>query len=150
MKILLSQTTLMTLASALLITVLSFAADSDGYVFPRIVAIFLLGFVLLDILTTQCQHAQREQATLRESIPFAVVLPGIATLVALLLCLEWLGFYTASGLAFFVIASLYTQEGRWHGQNIGKRLLISLAFTFTLYLLFNRALSVQTPSGLFV
>ncbi|MEM9870493.1 MAG: tripartite tricarboxylate transporter TctB family protein [Pseudomonadota bacterium] len=78
------------------------------------------------------------------------ILPGL--LVALVLvywAAKWLGFYTATTLAFFILLSLYDPAPHGAVKTWIKRALITAGFLAVMYGLFAGLLNVFTPREIF-
>ncbi|MEM7631862.1 MAG: tripartite tricarboxylate transporter TctB family protein [Pseudomonadota bacterium] len=78
------------------------------------------------------------------------ILPGlIVALVLVYWAAKWLGFYTATTLAFFILLSLYDPAPHGAVKTWIKRALITAGFLAVMYGLFAGLLNVFTPREIF-
>ncbi|WP_104205091.1 tripartite tricarboxylate transporter TctB family protein [Billgrantia saliphila] len=142
----------LTALGALLVAVglatVSFMPSVPGYEFPQLAAI---GAVLCAAILVLLALVPRQPITTvdEEPIPWGGIWPLLLILFGFLLVMGWLGFFTTSFLAFFLITQIYTpQRFSWHGAIRGAA--IAALFLGVLYLIFVTVLRVQVPSGILV
>lgn len=121
--------------------------DPEPYLFPRLIAIALLGLASLAFLRA-LQGRNRTGKGIERSTVIAIA-PGLVVMaVYVFLAAEWLGFYLASALAFLAVYSLYDPGSRLAPRVWAGRLTVTLGFIALLYAVFALLLQVQTPRGL--
>jgi len=127
----------------------SFGHESaDAYLFPQIIAGSLLG--LCGLLVVREYFGNPDVAI--QSIDMKSIiklLPMLVLLAGYVYCIEWLGMYSSSAIALFLIAFIYHSA-----DSIVKRfvssLTVALLFTGFIYVIFSVLLRVQAPQGLFI
>ena len=123
------------LVAASIFTFFSFYdADPEVYQFPRIIAIFLVLLGLVQTLTALASRSLPDQKTV--SIDWLALVPGLVVGLVFVLCLEVIGFYTCSFLAFIAITSLYGKRKALDPRALMYKVLVSGIFTLILYGLF--------------
>jgi len=138
--------------SATLITLIyaiaSFTAeDAEVFLFPRIVAALMSLFCVLLWLGVRKSMADESTGWMSDLVN---LFPGVLIGTAYVLTLEWIGFYTASFLAFFLIAFVHDGQSNRDVRSVLKKLVVTTAFMVVLYLLFRQGLHVRTPTGLLI
>ena len=142
----------MTVISTLLITLglayFTFSPTGSGYLFPKIVAGFMVFLALLMVALTFIPK-KSIITTDGERIPWGIVLPTLLILIGFLLVAEWLGFFATSFIAFYTIVLIYT-SGILNRRQYMKSAAISFVFIAVLYLIFVMLLNVQIPHGVLI
>jgi hypothetical protein len=133
-------------AFALVAAAASFSAgDPESYFFPRLASVCLL---LLCVL--------RAIAALRDAPPNSPkqdgdrlrrAAPAVIMLAAYLAIADWMGFYTAAGIAFFALSGVYAKNPR---RGIFKRALLAAAVAAALFVVFAEIMGVQAPRGILI
>lgn len=137
------------LALAAFLTYISFGHDNqEAYLFPQIVGGSLLGLSLLLVIREFLgNHDAAVQSIDMKSL--IKLLPMLVLLVGYVYCIEWLGMYSSSAIALFLIAFIYHTA-----DSIVKRftssLMVAVLFTGFIYIVFSVLLRVQAPQGLFI
>jgi len=137
------------LALADWVTYVSFnVEDPEPYLFPRLVAVLLLGLSAFAFIRAVTGGSQTGSGI--DGRTLMNVLPGIALMFVLVFWLaDWLGFYVASAAAFLALYTLYDPAPHSDPRIWGKRIVITLGFMAVMYGLFALVLKVQTPRGIF-
>ena len=79
------------------------------------------------------------------------ILPGlVVALVYVFWAAQALGFYTASGIAFFLLLSLYDPAPHDAVRTWVKRIIVTAGFVAVMYGLFAVLLNVYTPREIFL
>ena len=122
--------------------------NQEAYLFPQIVGGTLLG--LCGLLTVREFLGNPDPAIQSIGMKSIIkLLPMLVLLVGYVYCIEWLGMYSSSAIALFLIASIYHSA-----DSIMKRLtsslLVAVLFTGFMYVVFSVLLRVQAPQGLFI
>lgn len=138
------------LAVAGLFSFLSFYdTDAETYLFPRIIAIALLGFSVILLIS----NLYASQASLKHSVDqnkgnhFFKILPGLVIGFIYLTLMEPAGFYACSFFVFLAFLLLYGKREMTDPKAFVKKVMVSIGFVFVLYLLFWQGLNVRTPTG---
>ncbi len=135
------------LAVASLFTMASFyKTDPEVYLFPRIIAIFLVFLALI-----QCALAYKRfsstDASRQVTIAWKGLFPGLAVTVIYVLVLETIGFYVSAFFAFLLIVSVYGKRAVMHKKALILKCGFGLILVCVLYFLFWSLLNVRTPTG---
>lgn len=118
--------------------------DAEVFLFPRIISVLMAAlcvFLWIDAFTGSGRDAAQG-----DGFP-GDILPGLGIGALYLSILEAVGFYTASFLAFFAIAVVYSGDSGRGFKPILKKLVIAALFMVILYLLFWQGLHMRTPRG---
>ena len=138
------------LAVAGLFSVLSFYdTDAEIYLFPRIIAIALLGFSII-LLITNLQVSKSLAADTdgqKEKSSFFKIIPGLVVGFIYLAVMDTIGFYTSSFFVFLAFLLLYGKRELTDPKALMKKVSVSIGFVLVLYLLFWQGLHVRTPTG---
>ena len=81
--------------------------------------------------------------------PFYRIILFLVLLVLYLVCLNYMGFYSAS-FAYYLIITLGLSREKVQKKQIAVSFCSSAAFMGILYFLFSGLLKVQIPSGMFI
>ena len=84
-----------------------------------------------------------------EPIPWGGIWPLLLILVGFLLLMQWLGFFTTSFIAFFLITLIYSPQ-RLSVRGAMRSAAIAALFLGVLYLIFVTLLRVQVPQGILI
>jgi len=123
--------------------------NAESYLFPRIIAITLMGFsVILLIINLQASQAlARVDTNHNKDNQFFKILPGLIIGIIYMTLMDIVGFYTCSFLVFLSFLLLYGKRAMLDPKAFVKKTAVSVAFVFVLYLLFWQGLHVRTPTG---
>lgn len=128
--------------------VLNLSQDTpESYQFPTLLAIILCGLSLLFLLST-FTYASAADGERGGMIDWVAIWPGIVVGIAYYLCLETLGFYSASYLAFLFVIVFYDKSTMINVNTVLIKSLVAALFIAALYGLFYYALHVQAPRGI--
>lgn len=136
-------------ALAAFLAYVSFGHDNvEAYLFPQIVGSCLLGLCLL--LVAQEFFGNSDPAVKSVQLNSLLkLLPMLVLLAGYVYCIEWLGMYSSSAIALFLIAFIYHSA-----DSIIKRftssLMVAILFTGFIFVIFSVLLKVQAPRGLFI
>lgn len=122
-------------------------ADPRSTQFPLLMLVLMLGLGGLKIIA-QILEKKDPQKT-GEKFPLLRVSFITAAIVAYIIAMDYIGFYTSSFL-FFVGSTLAIQNSPRTPKLIAMRAGLGLAFCGSLYLLFTILLKVQIPKGILV
>ena len=138
------------LAIAGLFCFLSFYdTDSEIYLFPRIIAMALLGFSIILLVSSLQASKASDQTTANPNKygSFIKILPGLAVGFIYLAIMDTVGFYTSSFFVFLAFLILYGKREMTNLKAFVKKVSVSTGFVLVLYLLFWQGLHVRTPTG---
>lgn len=124
--------------------------DADIYLFPRIIAIALLVFsVILLISSFQLSRLYSKNSNSNpKSGLFLEILPGLLIGIIYMTLMDVVGFYTSAFFVFLAFLLLYGKREMTDPKAFIKKVTVSIGFVFVLYLLFWQGLHVRTPTGL--
>jgi hypothetical protein len=123
------------------------AADPQSTQFPLLMLVLMLALGALKIIAQILE--KKEGSRGQAPFPFFRVSFVTAAIVAYIIAMEYIGFYTSSFL-FFMGSTLAIQNFPRTPKVIAARAGLGLAFLGSLYLLFTVLLKVQIPKGIFV
>ncbi len=118
--------------------------DPEVFLFPRILAVVMI------ILTACIWAAARPENSPRgthDPIQWPALIPGVVIAAGYFVVLEWLGFYSSSFVAFFLLTLVYDKQGNLDRKSLLRKLAVTTGFLAALYLLFWHGLHVRTPTG---
>ena len=124
--------------------------DADIYLFPRIIAVTLLVFsVILLISSFQLSRSylKNSNSNVKNGL-FLKILPGLLIGFIYMTLMDVVGFYTSAFFIFLAFLLLYGKRVMTDPKAFIKKVAISIGFVFVLYLLFWQGLHVRTPIGL--
>ena len=122
--------------------------DPEPFLFPRLIAVAML--VLSALAFRRALAGGNITGSGFDKATLINIAPGVALAIIYIGFLaEWMGFYAASMLIFFLIYSIYDPAPHFDTKVLGKRILITTGFMAVMYLVFSLALKVQTPRGFF-
>lgn len=114
----------------------------DLYLFPSVI------FGCMSLLSLLLFFNQDEI----KSTEIRTLLPGLGLIVVYLIAMKYVGFYATSLIMFFAVLMFYSKQEEttdfWRASIL--KLVVSLAFTVVLYMLFTMLLNVNPPKGLFL
>ena len=138
------------LAVAAWVTWISFTQKpADAFLFPRLISVF---FLVFSAWTAAKAFAGKSKTGKGLSIQeIKTLTPGlIIAIIFVFWAVKTLGFYTASGIAFFLMLSIYDPAPHSELKSWFKRVVISAGYIAIMYGLFSVLLNVFTPRGLFI
>lgn len=138
------------LAFSLWIAFVSFnVEDPMPYLFPRLISVALVALSVLALVRCLQGKEQSNQTVTTKLIKN--VSAGIAVMfVFVFFAAEFLGFYTASALAFLAIVTFYDPAPHAELRAWVKRVSAMIGFLAVMYGLFTLLLKVQIPQGLLI
>ena len=143
-------TAFISLLIGILAVITSFVStDAEVYFFPRIAA------VLISILAVGLRiQALMNRSTAKEMttplINWKTLWPALVIGLIYLICLEVVGFYISSFVAFFAIVALYGKRHFLDPKRGFFKLVVATLFMIVLFLLFWNLLHVRTPTGFLI
>lgn len=141
-------TAVVTLLVVLGMAAVSFMPNVSGYEFPQItamVAVVIAAILVLLALTPKKPVTTPDE----EPIPWGGIWPLLLILVGFLLLMQWLGFFTTSFIAFFLITLIYSPQ-KVSVRGVIRSAAIAALFLGVMYLIFVTLLRVQVPQGILV
>ena len=115
-----------------------------AFLFPRIVSTVFVVLALWTFLKALMGRTKVGNGLSRDAL--ARLAPGLAiALVYIFWAARFLGFYTATALAVFLIVSLYDPAPHGAARSWVKRALVTAGFVAVMYGLFWMLLGVFTP-----
>ena len=132
-------------AVAVWVTYISYTQQpAEAFLFPRLIATV---FVVLALWTFG--KALLGKSRVGDGINWTMmrnIAPGLGVLVVYAFwAAKGLGFYTASGIAFFILLSIYDPAPHSEARSWVRRALITAGFVTVMYGLFALVLNVFTP-----
>lgn len=121
-------------------------ADFDSAVFPRAVAIGLIGFSVVYLLGWLLGRTAPAAPAEPGSWPRRILL--VAAMVAAALAMPWFGFVLTALLCFLVLLVIAMHDP-WTPFRLGVYPLVGAAVVGAFYLLFAKVLKVPLPQGFF-
>lgn len=123
--------------------------DAEVYLFPRIAAVVIT--VLAAILLFKV-YKTRDTAEVMKTqlIDWKSLWPSLVVGLIYLICLEVVGFYVSSFLAFFAIVAIYGKRHMLDPKRGLFKLGVATLFMIVLFLLFWNLLHVRTPTGFLI
>ncbi len=123
--------------------------DAEVYLFPRIAAV-IISILAASLLLRVLLNRDTEVVMTTSLINWKTLWPSLVIGIIYLICLEVVGFYVSSFVAFFAIVALY---GRRHFLDPKRgmfKLGVATLFMIVLFLLFWNLLHVRTPTGFLI
>jgi len=133
---------------AAIVAYISFTAQpADAFLFPRLIAIFFVGFAAWNFVRAITGVAKVGAGLdMRE---FGNIVPGLIVMVLFMFfAAKGVGFYSSSTIAFLIIFTLYDPAAMSDGKAWVKRIIVTACFMAVMYCLFALLLKVQTPRGI--
>lgn len=136
-------------SACLVVSVLLLFAGSgheykDAYVFPNLMAVVMIVFSVVMMITADSERISGEAPVL--SVPWVKLWPAFAVFIVYMLVAQPLGFFSSSFIAFAGIGIIYSRQERLVPA-VRNCVPIGLAFLAVLYALFVLLLQVQLPRG---
>jgi hypothetical protein len=135
---------------AIIALVTSFAGtDAEVYLFPRIAAV-IIAILAASLLIKVFMNRDTEEVMTSPLINWKILWPCLVIGLVYLICLEIVGFYASSFVAFFAIVALY---GKRHMLDLKRGLFklgVATILMIVLFLLFWNLLHVRTPTGFLI
>lgn len=145
----LSLIALASVAIAAFLAYVSFGHDNaEAYLFPQIVGSCLLGLCVL--LVAQEFFGNSDPAVKSVQLNSLLkLLPMLVLLAGYVYCIEWLGMYSSSAIALFLIAFIYHSADSMI-KRFTSSLMVAILFTGFIFVIFSVLLKVQAPRGMFI
>jgi len=122
--------------------------DSDSFVFPRTVAIFLIGFSLFYIVWNFVKPPKGQKAAAQAGSAFRRV-GLVVSMVVSALIMPYTGFMVAGIFAFATIM-VFAMYEQWTSRRLVLYPIICVAVVSGFYVLFAKALLVPLPEAPFL
>ncbi|MDB4131934.1 tripartite tricarboxylate transporter TctB family protein [Amylibacter sp.] len=135
---------------AFIVCYISFTGQpSDAYLFPRVISVFFLTLSLWTFIKALLGLSKAGNGLTLNM--FRNMLPGmLISSIYLFFAAKFLGFYTATTIAFFLLLTAYDPESYSSVNSWVKRIIITACFIAIMYTLFAKILVVYTPRGMFI
>ncbi|MFT5258759.1 MAG: hypothetical protein ACI9J2_000957 [Saprospiraceae bacterium] len=134
--------------TAILLLASSFiGTDAEVYLFPRIAAVCIAVLAVVLVYTNIRITPTAEQVS-EQIFDWQALLPGLIVGVIYIICIEYVGFYASSFIAFCAITMLYGKRSTFDGRALLYKFSVAAIFLMVLYILFWKLLHVRTPTGL--
>ncbi|MDB0000108.1 tripartite tricarboxylate transporter TctB family protein [Amylibacter sp.] len=135
---------------AFIVCYISFTRQpSDAYLFPRVISVFFLTLSLWTFIKALLGLSKAGNGLTLNM--FRNMLPGmLISSIYLFFAAKFLGFYTATTIAFFLLLTAYDPESYSSVNSWVKRIIITACFIAIMYTLFAKILVVYTPRGMFI
>jgi hypothetical protein len=133
---------------AALVTWISFTQQpADAFLFPRLISIFFIGLAGWNFIRAVAGFAKVGQGL--DMKTFTNIVPGLLVMVVyVFFAAKFLGFFSASIIAFLAIFTIYDPTPLKEVKGWVKRITVTAVFMAVIYGLFALLLKVQTPKGL--
>ena len=118
-----------------------------GSIFPNVLMILMAALTGIKIIT-MLLHPQSKEAKTGERQPLWRFFLVLASMVAYVAAVEYIGFYVSSFVFFFGVTLVIQVEDR-SPRSIAVRLAVVTGFLLFLWILFTKVLMAQLPKGLF-
>ena len=135
---------------AFIVCYISFTRQpSDAYLFPRVISVFFLTLSLWTFFKALLGLSKAGNGLTLNM--FRNMLPGmLISSIYLFFAAKFLGFYTATTIAFFLLLTAYDPVSYSSVNSWVKRIIITACFIAIMYTLFAKILVVYTPRGMFI
>ena len=124
-------------------------SPAEAYNFPRIISVVLVltaSFTFIKAMLGQSKVGDGLSMVMAKNMA-----PGIVIgFIHLFWAAKFLGFYTATTLAFFILLSVYDPKPNNKAMTWIRRAIITIANIAVMYALFALVLKVFTPQGVFI
>jgi FtsH-binding integral membrane protein len=129
---------------------LSFTSQpTDAYLFPRVIAIFFLGFAVWTFVKAMMGNSKSGNGLTLDM--FKNMAPGmLVSAIYIFWAAKNVGFFVATTITFFMLVTLYDPAPHNEAKTWIKRSLITAGFIIVMYALFAKILQVYTPRGMFI
>lgn len=123
--------------------------DPMPYLFPRLISVALVALSALALV--RCLQGKEQSSRAVTTGLIKNVSAGIAVMVVFVFfAADFLGFYTASALAFLAIVTFYDPSSHAELRTWVRRVGAMIGFLAVMYGLFTLLLKVQIPRGLLI
>ncbi len=123
--------------------------DSQPYLFPQLISVVMVGLAATALL--RAIRGNNRTGSGLTTTQLVNILPAIALMLAyVFFAIPMLGFYSAGTLAFLTLYTLYDPAPHDSPKTWLMRIAVTVGFMTLIYMVFNMALQVQTPRGLFI
>ena len=123
--------------------------DAEVYLFPRIAAV-IISILAASLLIKVFMNRDTEEVMTSSLINWKTLWPSLVIGIIYLICLEVVGFYVSSFVAFFAIVALYGKRHMFDPKRGLFKLGVATIFMIVLFLLFWNLLHVRTPTGFLI
>jgi len=123
--------------------------DAEVYLFPRIAAVIII-ILSVGLLIQAIMNRSTAQELTTPLINWKTLLPAFVIGIIYLFCLEIVGFYVSSFVAFFAIVAIYGKRHFLDPKRGLFKLMVATLFMIVLFLLFWNLLHVRTPTGFLI
>ncbi|MEH6458023.1 MAG: tripartite tricarboxylate transporter TctB family protein [Cocleimonas sp.] len=123
--------------------------DGEVYLFPRIAAV-IIAILAASLLIKVFMNRDTEVVMTSSLIEWKTLLPSLVIGLIYLICLEIVGFYVSSFVAFFAIVAVYGKRHMLDPKRGLFKLGVATIFMIVLFLLFWNLLHVRTPTGFLI
>ena len=123
--------------------------DAEVYLFPRIAAV-IISVLAAILLFKVLKNRDTEELMTSSLINWKILWPSLVIGIVYLICLEIVGFYVSSFVAFFAIVALYGKRHMLDPKRGLFKLGVATLFMIVLFLLFWNLLHVRTPTGFLI
>lgn len=123
--------------------------DAEVYLFPRIAAV-IISVLAAILLFKVLMNRDTEEVMTSSLINWKTLWPSLVIGLIYLVCLEIVGFYVSSFVAFFAIVALYGKRHMLDPKRGLFKLGVATIFMIVLFLLFWNLLHVRTPTGFLI
>ena len=123
--------------------------DAEVYLFPRIAAV-IIAILATSLLIKVFKNRDTEVVMTSPLINWKTLWPSLVIGLIYLICLEIVGFYVSSFVAFFALVALYGKRHMFDRKRGLFKLGIATIFMIVLFLLFWNLLNVRTPTGFLI
>ncbi len=132
---------------AVLVTWISFTQQpAEAFLFPRLIAIFFIGLSVWNFIRAVSGLARVGEGL--DMTTFINIVPGMLVMIAyVFFAAKFLGFFSASTIAFLAIYTIYDGTPLKDAKGWVKRMGVTAAFMAVIYGLFALLLKVQMPKG---
>lgn len=123
--------------------------DVEVYLFPRIAAV-VMSILAVILLFKVFMNRDTEVEMSEPLINWKTLWPSLVIGLIYLICLEMVGFYVSSFVAFFMIVILYGKRNALDPKRGIYKLVVASLFMIVMFLLFWNLLHVRTPTGFLI
>lgn len=123
--------------------------DAEVYLFPRIAAV-IISVLAVGLMIQALMNRSTAKKMTAPLINWKNLWPALVIGLIYLICLEVVGFYVSSFVAFFVIVALYGKRHFLDPKRGVFKLVVATFFMIVLFLLFWNLLHVRTPTGFLI
>ena len=118
-----------------------------AFLFPRLISTAFVAFALWDFAQACIGRMKGGDGFSARS--FSRLVPGmVIALIYIFWGANFLGFYAATAIAFYILLSLYDSSPHGEVKTWFRRLFITVCFVAVMYAVFDLLLKVYTPHGI--